>query len=179
MVPAWPDEPKVLSLGAYGPEMDFFTIKGAVETVLEGLRISDVRFTAERENPSYHPGRCAKVYAGDTLLGVVGQIHPHVAAITAWTVNFTPPSCPSTRCMPAWERGLSISLCPSSPPLPGILAVVCDRTVPVADLEACIRKGAKGLLKEVTLFDIYTGTASPRAKRASPSISPSVLTTAA
>ncbi|MPM86241.1 Phenylalanine--tRNA ligase beta subunit [bioreactor metagenome] len=37
------------------------------------------------------------------------------------------------------------------------IAVVCDKTVTVGALENCIRRGAKGLLKEVTLFDIYTG----------------------
>ena len=159
------DEPKVLSLGAYGPEMDFFTIKGAVETVLEGLRISDVRFTAERENPSYHPGRCAKVYAGDTLLGVVGQIHPHVAAnygvdceLYAAELSFDALYA-SMGARPVYQP------LPKFPAVTRDIAVVCDRTVPVADLEACIRKGAKGLLKEVTLFDIYTGTGIPEGKK--------------
>ena len=63
------DEPKVLTLGAYGDNMDFFTLKGAVEAVLKQLRIENVRFLADSENPSYHPGRCAKVYCGDRLLG--------------------------------------------------------------------------------------------------------------
>ena len=56
------DEPKVLTLGAYGGGMDFFALKGAVEAVLKQLRVEDVRFLADRENPSYHPGRCARVY---------------------------------------------------------------------------------------------------------------------
>ena len=37
------------------------------------------------------------------------------------------------------------------------IAVVCDEAVTVGALEAAIRKGAKGLLKEVALFDIYRG----------------------
>ena len=73
------DEPKVLTLGAYGDNMDFFALKGAVEAVLKQLRIENVRFLADSENPSYHPGRCAKVFSGDRLLGVLGQVHPHVA----------------------------------------------------------------------------------------------------
>ena len=51
------DEPKVLTLGAYGGGMDFFALKGAVEAVLKQLRIENVRFLADTENPSYHPGR--------------------------------------------------------------------------------------------------------------------------
>ena len=44
------------------------------------------------------------------------------------------------------------------------IAVVCDEKVTVGALEEAIRKGARGLLKEVELFDIYRGTISPRAR---------------
>ena len=158
-------EPKVLSLGAYGPDMDFFALKGAVETVLEGLRVPGVRYAAERENPSYHPGRCARVYAGDRLLGVLGQVHPHVAGnygvdceLYAAELSFTA----------LYE---SIGPAPLYQPLPRFpavtrdIAVVCDETIPVADLEACIRRGAKGLLKDVALFDIYAGSGVPEGKK--------------
>ncbi len=74
------DEPKILSLGAYGDGMDFFTLKGGIEAILRACRIIDVRFEACTARTSYHPGRCAKVYAGDVELGVFGQIHPAVAA---------------------------------------------------------------------------------------------------
>ena len=74
------DEPKYLSLGAYGDGVDFFSFKGSVETLLRELRITNVKFEACTDNASYHPGRCACVYAGETLLGVFGQIHQLVAA---------------------------------------------------------------------------------------------------
>ena len=45
------------------------------------------------------------------------------------------------------------------------IAVVCCKDVPVADLEECIRRGAKGLLKGVELFDIYTGAGIPAGKK--------------
>ena len=73
------DEPKVLTLGAYGEDMDFYAFKGAVEELCDALRIADVEFTPVRDNPSYHPGRCAAVWAKGTRLGVFGQIHPLVA----------------------------------------------------------------------------------------------------
>ena len=72
------NEPKVLTLGAYG-EMDFYDLKGAVEAVLTGLRIKDVNFGPEIPDCSYHPGRFARIYSGDELLGGMGQIHPKVA----------------------------------------------------------------------------------------------------
>ena len=55
------DEPKLLSLGAYGDGIDFFGFKGAVEAILREAKVASVRFTARQDNPSYHPGRCAEV----------------------------------------------------------------------------------------------------------------------
>ena len=151
------DEPKVLTLGAYGDGMDFFALKGAVEAVLKQLRIENVRFLADSENPSYHPGRCAKVFSGDRLLGTLGQIHPHVAAnygvdteLYAAELRFDA-LYESRGAQPVYHP------LPKFPAVTRDIAVVCDKAVPVGALEDAIRKGAKGLLKEVDLFDIYTG----------------------
>ena len=151
------DEPKVLTLGAYGDGMDFFTLKGAVEAVLKQLRIENVRFLADSENPSYHPGRCAKVFSGDRLLGVLGQIHPHVAGnygvdaeLYAAELRFDA-LYESKGAQPVYQP------LPKFPAVTRDIAVVCDKAVTVGELEDAILKGAKGLLKDVALFDIYTG----------------------
>ena len=151
------DEPKVLTLGAYGDGMDFFALKGAVEAVLKQLRIENVRFLADSENPSYHPGRCAKVFSGDRLLGVLGQIHPHVAGnygvdaeLYAAELRFDA-LYESKGAQPVYQP------LPKFPAVTRDIAVVCDKAVTVGELEDAILKGAKGLLKDVALFDIYTG----------------------
>ena len=159
------DEPKVLSLGAYGGGMDFFEIKGAVEALLEGLRIEGFRFEAETANPSYHPGRCAKVYCGDRLLGTLGQIHPAVAEnysadceLYAAELDFTA----------LFDRMGGTPIYQPLPRFPAVtrdIALLCDKSLPVAKLEECIRQGAKGLLKAVTLFDVYTGKGVPEGKK--------------
>ena len=151
------DEPKYLSLGAYGDGADFFSFKGSIETLLHELRITDVKYVACTDNASYHPGRCACVYAGDTLLGVFGQIHPLVAAnygvdteIYAAELSFEA----------MYEKRGDIPVYQPLPKFPAVtrdIAVVCDETVTVGALEESIRRGAKGLLKEVSLFDIYRG----------------------
>ena len=151
------DEPKVLTLGAYGGGMDFFALKGAGEAVLKQLRIENVRFLADTENPSYHPGRCAKVYCGDRLLGTLGQVHPHVAGnygvdteLYAAELRFDA-LYESKGAQPVYQP------LPKFPAVTRDIAVVCDKAVTVGELEDAIRKGAKGLLKDVALFDIYTG----------------------
>nr|WP_325185928.1 phenylalanine--tRNA ligase subunit beta [uncultured Oscillibacter sp.] len=159
------DEPKVLSLGAYGGGMDFFDLKGAVETVLEGLRITGVQFEAERENPSYHPGRCARIVRDGAVLGVLGQIHPQVADNYGVDCELYAAElrldaiCRCAGCKPLY--------CPL-PRFPAVtrdISVLCGCDVPVAALEDCIRRGAKGLLKSESLFDIYTGPGVPEGKK--------------
>ena len=152
------DEPKVLTLGAYGGGMDFFALKGAVEAVLKQLRIENVRFLADSENPSYHPGRCAKVFSGDRLLGVLGQVHPHVAGNYGVDAELY---AAELRFDALYENKGPQPLYQPLPKFPAVtrdIAVVCDASVTVGELEDAIRKGAKGLLKDAALFDIYTGT---------------------
>ena len=155
------DEPKLLSLGAYGDGIDFFGFKGAVEAILREAKVASVRFTARQDNPSYHPGRCAEVWAGETLLGVFGQIHPLVCATYGVETE-------------VYAAELSFdALCavrggkPEYRPLPKFpaatrdIAVVCAESVTVGALEDCIRDAVGGLLREVTLFDIYRGAGIP------------------
>ena len=151
------DEPKYLSLGAYGDGVDFFSFKGSIETLLHELRITDVKYVACTDNDSYHPGRCAKVYAGEAYLGVVGQIHSLVAANYGMdTEVFTAEL--SFDAM--YEKRGDIPVYQPLPKFPAVtrdIAVVCDEAVTVGALEESIRRGAKGLLKDVSLFDIYRG----------------------
>lgn len=151
------DEPKYLSLGAYGDGVDFFSFKGSIETLLHELRITDVKYVACTDNDSYHPGRCAKVYAGETYLGVFGQIHPLVAAnygmdTEVYTAELSFDAMYEKRGdIPAYQP------LPKFPAVTRDIAVVCDEAVTVGALEESIRRGAKGLLKDVSLFDIYRG----------------------
>lgn len=151
------DEPKYLSLGAYGDGVDFFSFKGSIETLLHELRITDVKYVACTDNDSYHPGRCAKVYAGETYLGVFGQIHPLVAANYGMDTEVYTAEM-SFDAM--YEKRGDIPVYQPLPKFPAVtrdIAVVCDEAVTVGALEESIRRGAKGLLKDVSLFDIYRG----------------------
>lgn len=151
------EEPKVLSLGAFGPDVDFFSLKGAVETILEGLRISGAVFEAVTGNPSYHPGRCARVLLGDKELGVFGQIHPDVAVNYGVDCELYAAELSFDALFAAMGPLPIYQALPKFPAVARDIAVVCDKDVTVGALETCIRRGAKGLLKEVALFDIYTG----------------------
>ena len=158
------DEPKVLSLGAYG-DMDFLQLKGAVETILQGLRITGVTYEAVGDNPSYHPGRCAKVLLNGRRLGVFGQIHPLVAANYGVDEELYAAELDFPALFECRGADPEYAPLPKFPAVTRDIAVVCDKAVTVGALEDCIRRGAKGLLKDVSLFDIYTGSGIPEGKK--------------
>ena len=159
------DEPKVLSVGGYGDGMDFFVLKGAVQSILDSIRISDAAYEAVRDNPSYHPGRCARILVGSREVGVFGQIHPLVAKNYGVDAEFYCAELAMDELENAKGADPEYVPLPKFPAVTRDIAVVCDRAVTVGALEDCIRRGAKGLLKEVALFDIYRGKGVDEGKK--------------
>ena len=157
-------ESKYLTLGAYGG-MDFFTLKGVVEAILKELRCDNISFVAVTENPSYHPGHCAAVWAGGQVLGVLGQVHPLAAKNYGVDTEIYAAELSLAALMDAKGADPVYTPLPKFPAVTRDIAVVCDLAVTVGALEDCIARGAKGLLKEVTLFDIYTGAPIPEGKK--------------
>ncbi len=155
------NEAKILTLGAYGEGFDFYDLKGTVEAILNGIRAEDIHFEGSLGAPSdvsYHPGRFATIWSGTNQVGVMGQIHPNVAK------NFGVDGelyCAELSFDSLYYHAMGAD--PEYVPLPRFpsvtrdIAVVCDEAVTVGKLEQAIRKGAKGLLKEAALFDIYRG----------------------
>ena len=152
-----PDEPKHLVLGTYGEHEDFFKMKGEIEAFLRGMNVPEARYTAEKHNPTFHPGRCARVSVGGVDLGCCGQIHPLVARsygidgeIFAAELNFT-----ALLSLQLPEK--TYTPLPKYPAVTRDIAVVCDEAVTVAALSDCIRAAGGKLLRSVELFDIYRG----------------------
>jgi len=158
-------EPKFLTLGGYGPGMDFFTIKGTVEAILKALRTQDAVFYPCADDPSYHPGRCAGVRAGEQHIGVVGQIHPAVAANYGVDTELYCAELSVEALLAARGADPEYAPLPKYPPITRDIAVVCGEEVTVGALESAIRKGARGLLKQVSLFDIYRGKSVGEGKK--------------
>ncbi len=159
------DERTVLTLGAYGGDVDFFVLKGAVEALLCAARTPDVRFTADTETAAFHPGRCAAVWSGDTRLGTLGQIHPDVCA--AYGLDGAT-YCAEIDVVLLHDLEGTEPVYTPLPRFPAItrdIAVVCDASVPVGELTECIRKAEKNVLRGVKLFDVYTGVGIPEGKK--------------
>ena len=159
------DEPKHLSLGVYGPEESFFTLKGAVETILDSIRAEDVTYVAEKSDPSYHPGRCAKVYVNGQEVGTLGQIHPLVAANYGVDAELYYADLKFDALFASRGADPKYQPLPKFPAVTRDIAVLVDKAVTVGAMESSIQAAAKGLLKDVTLFDIYEGAKLPTGKK--------------
>ena len=152
-----PEEPRHLIFGTYGEHETFFTMKGEIDALLQLLNVKPAEYVANRENPSYHPGRCADILIDGKLAGTIGQIHPLVAEtygiggeVYVADLDFT-----TIEASLAEERVFH-SL-PRFPAVTRDLALVCDESLTVGELERCISAAAGKLLRKINLFDIYRG----------------------
>jgi phenylalanyl-tRNA synthetase beta chain len=174
---ALPDEPRRLGLllaGARGAPswlggdasaVDFYDLKGVVEGLLAGLHVRDIAYT-RAAHTSFHPGRSAELRIGGQYAGVLGELHPGVAA----TFGF------EGAALLAAELDLDIVLAAADPlhrvrPLPVTpsvyqdIALVVRDEVSAAEVERVIRMVGGKLLRSVMLFDVYTGDPVPAGHR--------------
>ncbi len=164
-----PDEAPRLAIALSGPRapagwqaadsapMDFYDLKGILESLLEDLHITGVRYEPA-EHPSFHPGKCARICVGERALGVFGELHPLVR------VNYELPETPllaaelNVRALIALTPDrFEISAVPVFPPVLEDLAVVVDENLPADQVEAVIRQAGGKALADLRLFDVYRG----------------------
>ncbi len=141
-------------------EVDFADLKGVVEGLLAALGIDGVGFRAE-EPPPFHPGRCAGVLLGERPVGLLGQLHPRVAAACE-----LPPASFAAELELQPLLGAVPALRPATTPSPYPelsfdVAFLVPPGVPAAELEAVLREAGGELLARLDLFDAYRGAPLP------------------
>ena len=160
-----PAEPKMLLLGAYGPKESFFTMKGEVEALFTALRVKKAVYTAVSDNPSFHPGRCAKVTVDGVDLGYMGQVHPLVAKNYDLDCEVYCAELSFTKLLQLRLPEATYVPLPKYPGVSRDLSFICDEKLTVAEAENAIIASGGKLLRNVKLFDIYRGTGVPEGKK--------------
>jgi phenylalanyl-tRNA synthetase beta chain len=137
--------------------MDFFDLKGIVEALLAALHVESVQYLPAQE-PSFHPGKCALVQAGQTRLGYFGELHPRVMA------RLDLEGSPVLAADLELESLLAIiperydmQQVPSFPPVLEDIAIIVDETHQAGAIETVIRQAGGQMLADVRLFDIFRG----------------------
>jgi phenylalanyl-tRNA synthetase beta chain len=113
-------------------------------------------------NPSFHPGKRARLLSGERQLGVFGELHPQVRERYDWPAAFA-----GTPILAAdMDLDAILALVPSLyevapvpefPPVLEDLALVVDESLPAERVAELIRQTAGKVLREVRLFDVYRG----------------------
>ncbi len=160
-----PKEQESLCIGFYGDSESFYTLKGTINELLIKLGLYDARFEAFNGSDTYHPGKCALIYIGDTKLGIMGELHPDVTElydveqkIYCLELNFGLLSRQAN--LARYYRPL-----PRYPAADRDIALLLDEDVKAADVERIIRSEGGELLKDVILFDVYRGKQIPDSKK--------------
>lgn len=140
--------------------VDFFDLKGVIETLLDGLHVSEVAFRPTRHQ-AYYPGRVAELTVNGQTIGVLGQLHPHVAQTYELKADANWPvlaadfdlDCLLTQV----PDGHVVKSVPRFPPVQQDIAVIVDETIPAEQVQALIAQTGRPLLTEVRLFDLFRG----------------------
>ncbi len=138
-------------------EMDFWDAKGLVDAL--GARLGlELRFES-LTHPALHPGRAATVFAGGTRLGVVGEVHPTLAAQHGIEVRVAAFELNLETVMGAMPdvRGIQVKA-DQYLPVQQDFSVVVDASTPAAEVQASLMQGAGPLATDVVLFDLYQGS---------------------
>ncbi|MGB9780973.1 phenylalanine--tRNA ligase subunit beta [Caldanaerobacter sp.] len=159
-----PEEVKTISLGMYGKEVDFYTIKGVIEELLEVMGIVDVEYV-RAEEPSYHPGRSAKILFGEEVLGVFGEVHPDVLENYDLPVRVYAGELNLDKIIKFANVDRKYNPLPKYPAVERDIAVVVDEDLFVAEVEKVIKETGRGFVEKTALFDVYKGPNIPEGKK--------------
>ncbi len=158
-----PEEPDRLTIGMYGDDADFFTLKGMVETILETAGLHDCTYKACGTDAPFdeicalHPGRSAVIYAGETPIGYLGEVHPTVQKNYEIGTRTYVAKLLIDEMQPLAQTEITYQPLPKFPAITRDLSLVCADEVPVGDLQAAMKKAVGNILEQITLFDVYKG----------------------
>lgn len=158
-----PEEPDRLTIGMYGDDADFFTLKGMVETILETAGLHDCTYKACGTDAPFdeicalHPGRSAVIYAGETPIGYLGEVHPTVQKNYEIGTRTYVAKLLIDEMQPLAQTEITYQPLPKFPAITRDLSLVCADEVPVGDLQAAMKNAVGNILEQITLFDVYKG----------------------
>lgn len=159
-----PKETQQIAVGMYG-ECDFYSIKGIIETLLETAGIYDCTYVACKDNPTYHGGRCAEVFAGDKKLGIIGQIHPSVSAEFKIDTEVYAAIIDFEIFAELADMNRRYTPLPKFPAVTRDIAVTLDKDIEVGEIVKIIKANRKGIIEAYNLFDIYEGVQVGKGKK--------------
>jgi phenylalanyl-tRNA synthetase beta chain len=146
-------------------EVDFYDLKGCLESLFEALRISDFAFTPCADIPLLHPSKALSIMINQTQIGMAGELHPRIMEhyqLPHKVYFFEFSLSPLIKHSQEVRKFRSL---PKYPPIHRDIAVVVDDTVPAEKVYNTILTFKNKYIEEISIFDYYKGNQIPEGKK--------------
>jgi phenylalanyl-tRNA synthetase beta chain len=153
----WAD---VWNAGGERAAADYYDCKGVVEALVADFHLCEMSF-ARTSHPAFHPGRSAALKVGAQTLAALGELHPEVAEALELPRGILLFELDAQSLLEDFERLPKYQPPSRFPTVNRDLAVVVDKSTESAAVREAIRGVAPALIREVRLFDVYTGRPLP------------------
>ncbi|MBN2060553.1 MAG: phenylalanine--tRNA ligase subunit beta [Deltaproteobacteria bacterium] len=139
--------------------VDFYDLKGAIEVVFDALGFYETEFKTGDLPPYYEKGSSCNITVSGSSLGYLGKVDP--AVIERYEMK--------AKGVYAFEidvdalldklSGVSIKFKPFTnfPAVFRDISIIVDRNIESAKIMNIIEKEGKGLIEDISLFDLYEG----------------------
>lgn len=150
-----PKESKKLTIGLYGNDADFYTLKGMTDTLLDRLCVYETDIQPCTTHATFHPGRCAVLVKDGREIGILGEIHPKVCENYSVGTKVYLAKLDVEALMELSNAKKTYHALPKYPASVRDLSLVCDKDLPIVQIEKTIQQAAGKILEKVELFDVY------------------------
>ena len=153
----YPDERVQMTFGAYG-DVDFFTLKGVVEELLEKVGMKAQKTYDPKAGKTFlHPGRQANIIYEGAVIGYMGEVHPQVCdnydiGTKAYVAVLDMPQIVEKATFDRKYEGIA-----KYPAVSRDISMVMSKDIFVGQVEEVIRMRGGKNLESFNLFDIYEG----------------------
>lgn len=141
-------------------EMDFFYLKGILEDIFIQLGINGAKFVPVRDD-SFHPGRTARIIKDDLVIGILGEIHPLVLENYDIKQRCCAFELDMEKLFSFSQNKTMMEEITRYPAVERDIAVLMSQEIEAGEALQVIAEAEKDLLRNIVVFDIYTGEQVP------------------
>ncbi len=140
--------------------INFYSLKGIVETFLGLLRLGRGRFIPQND-PPYEEGRTALLMLGKKEIGILGKLSSQVSSRFDLEEEVFCFELDMDSVLELVPTGFKFVPPSRFPPAKRDLAILVDQEIPAGEISEAILKLGSPLVKDVSLFDLYQGKQIP------------------
>ena len=133
--------------------VDFYTIKGVAEEVLDYLGYAGRYSFMKKDMPKeMHPGQSAVINVNGTDIGLIGKVHPNITNEDVYVLEINLDELFKKKVGKMKYKEIS-----KFPSIKKDVAFVVDKSLTSKEIEKVIKNAGGSLLTEIEVFDVYTG----------------------